>query len=364
MMNKFKLSHRISTWLHEQLRPLKRFALECRAAEFLWPRDPRFRLPIRDRQQDGMAGSVVIFEKDGGRLREMRFDREWLQSRGGFTTAWRRVSAMLDILADRDIPDGAWPADLGDWVRDEGRTLGFSSCHSQTLLVPDRGFQSSRGYTKERRRSAAAPPFESRDPAIVWRGSPSGQGLLVDAPFVAGNPLLRQRIRLCLLSHSLSGDVDARLILGDAAAAETVTAFRETDILGEPISQSSWSHRRFAIDIDGNSNAFSNLFIRLIYGCCIIKVASPVGFRQWYYDRLEPWVHYVPVAADLSDFSEAIAWCRSHSRECGDIAAAGQALAASMTVDAERRRVIDGIVRRTAGQGLSSVSASAAALGG
>jgi hypothetical protein len=36
----------------------------------------------------------------------------------------------------------------------------------------------------------------------------------------------------------------------------------------------------------------------------IFKVESAYGFQQWYYERLQPWVHYVPVAADLSDLRE------------------------------------------------------------
>lgn len=59
--------------------------------------------------------------------------------------------------------------------------------------------------------------------------------------------------------------------------------------------------RRFALDVDGNTNAWANLFQRLLLGCCVIKVASPFGYRQWYYDDLVPWVHYVPVRADMAD---------------------------------------------------------------
>ena len=40
-------------------------------------------------------------------------------------------------------------------------------------------------------------------------------------------------------------------------------------------------------------------FTRLLMGCCVIKVASPFGYRQWYYGDLVPWRHYVPVAADM-----------------------------------------------------------------
>jgi len=78
-----------------------------------------------------------------------------------------------------------------------------------------------------------------------------------------------------------------------------------------------------------------NLFTRLLIGCCVLKVGSPRGFRQWYYDDLEPWVHYVPVKADLSDLCDKIAWSAANGDECEKIAARGQAFALERDYDSE-----------------------------
>ena len=75
--------------------------------------------------------------------------------------------------------------------------------------------------------------------------------------------------------------------------------------------------------------------MRLLLGCCVLKIQSEHGFRQWYYERLTPWQHYVPVRADMSDLIEKIGWCRSHDGECAEIAGAGQAFAHAMTVEGE-----------------------------
>ncbi len=75
--------------------------------------------------------------------------------------------------------------------------------------------------------------------------------------------------------------------------------------------------------------------MRLLLGCCILKIQSQHGFRQWYYDRLKPWRHYVPVREDMSDLIEKIDWCRYHDADCAEIASAGQALARAMTVEGE-----------------------------
>ena len=86
----------------------------------------------------------------------------------------------------------------------------------------------------------------------------------------------------------------------------------------------------FAIDIDGYTNAWSGLFVRLLMGCCVLKVESPTGHRQWYYPRMEAWRHYIPVAADLGDLQQQIDWCQSHEKECEQIANQGRELALSM----------------------------------
>lgn len=351
----FKLPHGISDFLHTRLQPWKVAALEAQAARCLWPDQIALRLPINTQPSRHAHGSVIVIHKAAGRIRGIDAKASWLRSRNGFSSAWRRIGAMLDIVAAADVPDGNWTADLGDHATVDGQTLAFSSFHPATILVPDRGFVSSGGYAKERRRAARAPAFVDRDPTIVWRGKPTGQGRLVGDPFDASNPTLRQRVRLCLSLQSLAAaprasgdamDVGAKIVLGAAAPPEIRVAYRAAGILGSTVPQASWCRRRFAIDIDGNSNAFSNLFIRLLYGCCVIKVASPLGFRQWYYHRLKPWQHYVPVAADLSDLEETIAWCQDHPRDCRQIAAAGQQLALAMTVDSERQSIVDEIMRR------------------
>ena len=108
---------------------------------------------------------------------------------------------------------------------------------------------------------------------------------------------------------------------------------------------SRWWQQRYAIDTDGYTNAWSGLFVRLLMGCCVFKVASPTGHRQWYYHRLEPWHHYVPVCADLSDLKQRIDWCRSHEGECERIANQGRALALSMDFKSEYSQAAANLVR-------------------
>lgn len=48
----------------------------------------------------------------------------------------------------------------------------------------------------------------------------------------------------------------------------------------------------------------------MLGGFVIIKQESPVV--QWFYEDMKPYVHYVPVAHDLSDILKVIDWLRAH----------------------------------------------------
>ena len=52
--------------------------------------------------------------------------------------------------------------------------------------------------------------------------------------------------------------------------------------------------------------------------------------KDWYHDHLEPWVHYIPVAVDLSDLKAKYDWAESHPQETQRIAEAGTEFARRM----------------------------------
>jgi hypothetical protein len=344
-----RLSPETSRWLHATLQPLKRRLLEVRAARHAGSRVRR--IPISQLPTAATESVIHLTKNSCGRL-EIAASLDWLRSRNGFSTTWRRVGVFVNLLADPQVPSGCWQADLGDWVRPTGPVAGFCSPHRGSRLVPDRGFIRSSGYAAARQIASRAPRWSERRPTFVWRGGPNGHGLYASDTMDWRDQQLRQRVRLCLLGKSLAdasrfadAPIDLRLVSVPQHDPQAAARLRASGIIGNPIPARSWLQRQFAIDIDGYANAFSNFFLRLLYGCCVLKVASPRGFRQWYYDRLVPWVHYVPVAADLSDFAERLDWCRRHPRQCREIAGVGQRAAFAMTYDRERQQAIEQLVQ-------------------
>ena len=224
-----------------------------------------------------------------------------------------------------DIGDGG---DQGDYSR-----FAFSAATGKAALLPDPFFFSSFGYDELRKAVAvSAPAWRDRRDVIFWRGGASGLAAAWPAP---GEPLdfnCLQRLSLCAKAARIggAGRVDVGLTAFDQISREDIRdQIRAAGLVRETVPKSEFVFYRYLIDIDGNSNSWS-LFEKLIMGAAILKVASPQGFRQWYYDRLVPWEHFVPVAADLSDFEDRVNWLFDHPAEAEKIGANAAELARSL----------------------------------
>ncbi|MGO9623971.1 MAG: glycosyl transferase family 90 [Steroidobacteraceae bacterium] len=247
---------------------------------------------------------------------------------------YARLPTMLRIFSRSNATVRTVAADLSDGADMPVAGLAFCSCRDDVILVPDPVFLNSGGYAAFRHSSSVLPWSQRRD-TVLWRGSSTGIGEVTTDTMAADDPRLRQRVRMCLILRSTTGaDVRIRKIEGGASPTDRDRLVRY-GLLGGKIRQAEWGRYKFALDVDGHTNAWSNFFVRLLLGCCVLKIQSEHGFRQWYYERLTPWQHYVPVRADMSDLIEKIGWCRSHDGECAEIAGAGQAFAHAMTVEGE-----------------------------
>ena len=268
--------------------------------------------------------------------------REDAGLRGQF---YGRTPALARLFWQTDADVRACLASVDD---DSGNVVGFCSANPDAILVPDEEFQRSNGYAAMRAVGAAPPAaWRERSDTLVWRGATTGQGRISAPDMSATNAALIQRTRLCLALKDETG-ADARFVAISQSTSHDRDRkrLREAGLLGDRRPAESWIGDKFALDIDGNTNAWSNLFQRLLLGCCVIKVASPFGFRQWYYEDLVPGRHFVAVAADLSDLRDQLAWCRTHLDECQAIAAEGQKLAQAMTFETEMARGVATLNRR------------------
>ena len=81
---------------------------------------------------------------------------------------------------------------------------------------------------------------------------------------------------------------------------------------------------KYILDVDGNGCTWDATAWKLNSGSVIFKTES--GWRQWFYDKYIPWVHYIPIADDFSDLQEKYHWCESNPDKCMDIVNAAKDL--------------------------------------
>ncbi|KAF9004548.1 glycosyl transferase family 90-domain-containing protein [Cyathus striatus] len=91
----------------------------------------------------------------------------------------------------------------------------------------------------------------------------------------------------------------------------------------------NWMAGRYKYIIDVDGNGWSSRFKRLITSNSLIFKSTV--YPEWYTDRIQPWVHYVPVHVDLTDLYDSLLFFRgdqagknSHDAMAKKIAYAGR----------------------------------------
>lgn len=191
-----------------------------------------------------------------------------------------------------------------------------------TILIPDY-FILDGQYADDLmaiERAARAHPFEQRIEVVKWRGSLHGPQYPNDE-----NYWHFPRYRLALVSREHPAIVDARLTNYDVEESESGAALRqrlermfgpEADVL----PAEAFVPYKYLISIDGVGAGWKRLPTSLASGSVVLMQHR---WRQFFYPGLKPWVHYVPVADDMSDLVERYEWLTTHPSEAKTIAENG-----------------------------------------
>jgi hypothetical protein len=248
-------------------------------------------------------------------------------------------SRLFAAVASR-TPEGVTReiiANFSDGCETEGeyRRLSFSCSRPDSILIPDYLFTNSKGYADLRHKIAAeALPWRQRADVVFWRGAANGRPLPERG---AAKWSWHQRLHLCQWAREsrFAERIDIGILDHDGITLDQAKpAIEAAGFIRPAAPKEEFFRYRYLVDIDGWSNAWG-LLEKLLMGATVLKVGSAFGYRQWYYDRLEPWVHYAPVAADLSDIDDVLARLFAHPEEAERIAAQGRAFAESLDPEQE-----------------------------
>lgn len=150
-------------------------------------------------------------------------------------------------------------------------------------------------------------PWENKQNLAVWRGAPTGLGI-VDAEL-----LDRPRTQLVQVSKLFPQFINARLTGLYPGQNRNILE----PLMGNSLSVIEQLQYKYQILVDGHVSAFSRAYWELFSNCVIFKHESP--WYQWFYSQLQPYVNYIPYKADASDLVEQLMWAMQHDEEARQI---------------------------------------------
>lgn len=143
-------------------------------------------------------------------------------------------------------------------------------------------------------------PWEKKKEFAVWRGSLTKWS----------------RRKLCELSKLYPSYLDAKFNF--EVNPETKKGLEEEGLFGDRITWEAFLECKYLPLMDGVVCAAPAFQWRLLSQSVTFKPDS--NEVQWFYRDLKPYIHYIPVQADLSDLIEKFEWAKAHDAECKIIA--------------------------------------------
>lgn len=234
---------------------------------------------------------------------------------------------------DREI---VFRMSFGDFGDTEEIQLCFSGHKENELLVPDAIFVGSNAYRQLRARmDESRVDFSSRRDTAYWRGSLTGQAdnyrEIMELP----------RIHLCL--HALQNErLDAKIV--DVSQfgpwlPKLLTIVENLNIYADREPETENNKYKLLIDIDGNTNSWPGLWLKLYSGGAVVKLRSP--FRQWYYDRLIDGENILMVDNLHDELRDSISLIERSPDRVEALAKRGRELAKSMSLQSEFKSFYD-----------------------
>jgi hypothetical protein len=213
-------------------------------------------------------------------------------------------------------------------------TFGRTNSNYHSLLMPDPAYTWSEGYKDEllaQHIFEQQYPIETRKPVLFWRGAASGTHFSnietwKDAP----------RARLAILSKEM-GDtniLDASCTTVSHLSENVLQSIRNEGIVQPYMEFQEFFLSRFLIDIDGIASAWISLFRKLHSNSVVVKIPSP--YKQWYYDDLQAWKHYVPMNITEQEVRDVHRWLIEHPEQCSQISEAARGLMAELSYQQTR----------------------------
>ncbi len=184
--------------------------------------------------------------------------------------------------------------DMNDkpYRRGDTPVFGFQKeRHMAAILLPDIDFLRGDLYRSDRFGDAIA--YADKTPTAVFVGGTTGGGTITQEA-VRSRTVPRIRSAVYFKDHPhISFTLPA---ISSCDSPETEALIRSLGVSGPRVSLEAQFRHRFLISMDGHGATCQRVALALRSNSVLLKYESP--HVLYYFDRLIPWFHYIPIFAD------------------------------------------------------------------
>lgn len=171
-------------------------------------------------------------------------------------------------------------------------------------------------------------PFNLKNNKIVWRGQATGFFYSINRP---------NRFNICkkYVNHE-NKDIDIGLTSDPPNKLDSY-------LIKKPITIKDQLQSKFIISIEGGDVATNLKWI--LYSNSVAIMPKPTMCSWLMEDKLEPWIHYVPLENEYDDLEEKYEWCLNNLDKCEEIAKNGKEYMKQFLDEESERYITNSVLR-------------------
>lgn len=162
-------------------------------------------------------------------------------------------------------------------------------------------------------------PWNRKKKVAFWRGGIADfhlPPLPVLPEHIVEGALNSARFRLSCLSKSIPEIIDAGFTKNRFFLPNKTTRMLKP-FIKKPKTMKQHLAYAYLPTLDGVCCTYPGYLWRLLSNSVVFK--QEAGTRQWFYDSLKPYEHYIPIKKDLSDLIAQIEWAKKNDKKCIEI---------------------------------------------
>lgn len=271
-------------------------------------------------------------------LPELRLSKKaWETKQGHYPVLFKAIHSIIDTYDFSGVKgsfiiwlnDAVWKDAIKNSMQVPILTFSREKNDNYSFLIPDPAYLGSDGYIGDRKtiNQWEVELSNLKKETIFWRGVATGIGIETkDWKKTA-------RCRLVLKAKELGNKnlLDAKITKYKHLDNAQIKIFEELGILGEVCEFRDFLSYKYLIDVDGYAAAWMSFFLKLASKSLVLKIES--DYEQWFYNKVTPWKHYIPLLKDLSDIEDIYDWLVNNDKKVTELVAEANQIIKEITID-------------------------------